>query len=130
MRRKQSEGMKRDPLESGGWFNRSSRLLRISAVLVGAGFALFCLATLFFVAQYFACIGNCSPGSSAPLLVAFSILLGLVPALLTTGLGYMIVRGLWHDANQKAAEARQFDDAAVPDKPVVADKATKQPTAG
>jgi hypothetical protein len=125
--------MNRDPLASGGWFNSSSRLLRVSAVVVGLGFALFCLATWFFVAQYFACIGNCSPGSSALPLVAMSVLLGLVPALLTAAMGYFIVKGLWEDGKQKAAEARRAapakpTSAATPAPPQPADIKRPQPS--
>ena len=125
--------MERDPLEAGGWFNGSSRLLRISAVVVVVSFALFCLATLFFVAQYFACIGSCSPGSSALPLVVMSVLLGLVPTVLTAGMGYFIVKGLWEDGKQKAAEARlaqpaQPTSAARPATPQPADIKRRQPS--
>jgi hypothetical protein len=108
------ESSPRDPLAAGNWFNSSIWALRTTAVVVGAGWLAVSVATLYYVAQYFACIGNCSPGSSAPILVIFSILLGLVPALLTAGLGYMVVRGLWDDARQKAEEAHgdAADDAA------------------
>ncbi|MGB2939928.1 MAG: hypothetical protein WBD38_06505 [Candidatus Dormiibacterota bacterium] len=103
--------MDRDPLLSGSWYNSSSRLLKLTAVIVGAGWLAVSLATLYFVAQYFACIGNCSPGSSAIPLVAISIVLGLVPAGLTAGLGYMVVRGLWEDSKQRAEEARELETA-------------------
>ncbi|HEV3234347.1 MAG TPA: hypothetical protein VG329_07350 [Candidatus Dormibacteraeota bacterium] len=112
--------MDRDPLLSGSWYNSSSRLLKLTAVIVGAGWLAVSLATLYFVAQYFACIGNCSAGSSAIPLVAISIVLGLVPAGLTAGLGYMVVRGLWEDSRQRAEEARELEAAEAGRHPVAA----------
>jgi hypothetical protein len=121
--------MQRDPLQSGAWFNSSSRVLRVTAIVIGAGWLATSVATLFFVAQYFACVGYCSPGSSAPLLVMFSILIGLVPALLTAGLGYMIVKGLWDDSKQRAIEAAMLDADSAPTSDTTPASATvRQPT--
>ncbi len=61
-----------DPLESGTWFNKSDKVLRVTAIAVAVAFALFCIATAYFVAQYFGCIGNCAPGMPSLALLATS----------------------------------------------------------
>lgn len=115
-----------DPLESGSWFNKSNRALRVTAIVVAVGFALFCIATAYFVAQYFVCIGNCAPGTPPLALMATSIFFGLIPAVGTGGIGYFIVRGLWEDARQVAAEERAAAPAAAD--PSGQGKTARQPT--
>jgi hypothetical protein len=91
-------------LESGRWFNASKPVLAITAALTALGFVAFCLATEYFVAQYFICIGNCKAGSPPVLLILVSGFFALIPALGTGVLGYWIVKGLWEDARQVEAE--------------------------
>jgi TRAP-type C4-dicarboxylate transport system permease small subunit len=95
-----------DVLETGGFFNRSHNWLRWTAILTAVVFALFCISTAYFVAQYFVCIGECAPGTPSVALLATSIFFGLIPAVLTAGMGYFIVRGLWEDARARADELR------------------------
>jgi TRAP-type C4-dicarboxylate transport system permease small subunit len=98
-------------LESAGWFNESPRWLRISAVAVALGFLLFCLATAYFVAQYFVCIAECKADTPPLALLAVSTFFGLIPAAGTGAIGYFILRGLWDDARQREREAALTADA-------------------
>ena len=94
-----------DPLELGRWFNNSRHILLFSAIVTAVSFIAFCLATWFFVAQYFVCIDQCKATPAPLLLVAVSAFFGLIPASLTGVMGYFIVRGLVDDARAKAPEA-------------------------
>jgi len=93
-------------LESGSWFNKSRRVLITTAVLTALGFMVFCAATEYFVAQFFACIGDCNSGNPPFPLIAISAFIALIPVAGTAGIGYWIARGLWEDAQQIAAEER------------------------
>ncbi|MEA2646955.1 MAG: hypothetical protein QOE92_2038 [Chloroflexota bacterium] len=95
-----------DPLLAGNWFNDSSAVLRVTAVVTAISFLLFCAATAYFVAQYFVCIGECAPGTPSLALLTTSIFFGLIPAFLTGAMGWFIVQGLWEDARQKQVESR------------------------
>ncbi|MEA2683110.1 MAG: hypothetical protein QOK05_1438 [Chloroflexota bacterium] len=91
-------------LKSGSWFNRSPRVLWVTAVLTALGFIAFLVATEFFVAQYFVCIGECRPGGAPLLLIVVSSFFALIPVAGMGVIGYWIVKGLWEDAQQVAAE--------------------------
>lgn len=98
-------------MESARWFNESARWLRFSAVAVTIGFLLFCVAIAYFVAQYFICIGECKAATPPLALLAVSTFFGLIPAVGTGGIGYLILRGLWEDARlQENSRAQESDD--------------------
>lgn len=108
--RGQNTGVK-NSLESAGWFNESPRWLRFSAIAVAIGFLLFCVATAYYVAQYFVCIGECKAATPPLALLAVSTFFGLIPAVGTGAIGYFILRGLWEDARlQERDDARAADD--------------------
>src|SRR6202171_3780043 len=113
--RGQNTGVK-NSLESAGWFNESPRWLRFSAIAVAVGFVLFCVATAYFVAQYFICIGECKAATPPLALLAVSTFFGLIPAVGTGAIGYFILRGLWEDAGlRERDEARSAEDRRLDD---------------
>jgi hypothetical protein len=116
-------------LESGKVFNRSPRVLRWTAITVAIGWLLACLAIAGFVAQYFVCIGYCAPGTPPVELIAISALFGLMPGVLTAGLGYFIVRGLWEDARVIAEEEAQ-DEASEPKSAPARSRSVGGPSSG
>jgi len=93
-----------DPLELGGWFNNSRRLLLFSGIVTAISFLVFCALTWFFVAQYFVCVDQCRATPAPLLLVLVSAFFGFIPAGLTGALGYFMARGLIDDARAKREE--------------------------
>ena len=94
-------------LDPARWFNQSPRWLRLTALAVAISFLLFCVATAYFVAQYFVCIGECSSNTPPLALLAVSAFFGLIPAVGTGAIGYFILRGLWDDAQMQEGESSQ-----------------------
>lgn len=100
----------KDSLRAGAWFNESSAWLKFSAIAVALAFIAGSVSIAYYVAQYFVCIGTCQPGTPPWTLVLISTFFGLIPAVGTGAMGYFIVRGLWQDARQTAAEQEDEPD--------------------
>jgi hypothetical protein len=102
-------------LDPARWFNQSPRWLRFTALGVAISFLLFCVATAYFVAQYFVCIGECSSNTPPLALLAVSAFFGLIPAVGTGAIGYLILKGLWDDAKMQEDESSPGASEPTPD---------------